>query len=161
MNLFGLNAAYFEHSIVKSLNHENILGSKSYFEDNEYLIIVADLMSSDLRALIVELNAPLMETQIRDIFFQMLKSVEYCHELNIVHRDIKLENFLVDSTKDGKILVKLSDFGLACKFEADRPPTTKCGSVLSVAPEMLVRDSYCHKVDLWGLGVILYELLST
>ena len=57
--------------------------------------------------------------------------------------------------------MKLSDFGLATKYEAYNPPTIKCGSILSVAPEMLVKESYCLKVDLWGLGVILYELLST
>ena len=91
----------------------------------------------------------------------MLKSVEYCHQHSIVHRDIKLENFLVVGTLEGKLQVKLSDFGLATKYEADKPPTTKCGSILSVAPEMLVKESYCLKVDIWGLGVILHELLTT
>lgn len=91
----------------------------------------------------------------------MLKSLEYCHKNNIVHRDVKLENFLVDSDESGNINVKLSDFGLACKLEVDNPPTTKCGSILSVAPEMLTNETYSNEVDIWGLGIILYELLST
>ena len=91
----------------------------------------------------------------------MLRSVAHCHQNNIVHRDVKLENFLVDTTEDGQILIKLADFGLACEFDEEQPLTTKCGSLLSVAPEMLVKKSYCHKVDVWGLGVILHELLST
>lgn len=119
-------------------------------------------MSSDLRALLVELEAPMTETQIRVIFKQMLEAMRYCHDENkIVHRDVKLENFLVDLDEDQNIIVKLSDFGLACKYDAEEPPTTKCGSILSVAPEMLVKDDYCYKVDMWGLGVILHELLST
>ena len=67
----------------------------------------------------------------------------------------------MDTTEDGQILIKLADFGLACEFDEEQPLTTKCGSLLSVAPEMLVKKSYCHKVDVWGLGVILHELLST
>lgn len=91
----------------------------------------------------------------------MLSSISFCHKKNIVHRDVKLDNFLVNCDEEGNILVKLADFGLACKYESDRPPSNKCGSVLSVAPEMLTRETYCHKVDVWGLGVALYELLTT
>ena len=53
----------------------------------------------------------------------MLKSVKYCHEHDIVHRDIKLENFLMDCNPDGKLIVKLTDFGLACHYVASKPPT--------------------------------------
>lgn len=161
LNFFGLNSAHFEYSIVKELDHPNILSSKGFYEDSDYLCIVSELMSSDLRALLVELEAPMTETQIKYIFRQMLLALRFCHQNHIVHRDIKLENFLVDLDQDQNILVKLSDFGLACKFDKEDPPTTKCGSILSVAPEMLVKESYCPKVDMWGLGVILHELLST
>ena len=46
----------------------------------------------------------------------MLKAIEYCQNKNIVHRDVKMENFLIDSNEDGQIIVKLADFGLACPF---------------------------------------------
>jgi calcium-dependent protein kinase len=91
----------------------------------------------------------------------MLRSIDHCHRQNIVHRDVKLENFLADTDEAGNIVIKLTDFGLACTFEWEKPPTVKCGSILSVAPEMLGKKSYCHKVDMWGLGVILHELVST
>ena len=68
--------------------------------------------------------------------------MQICHENNIVHRDVKLENFLVDVTDDEQIWIKLSDFGLACNFQPDQPLTIKCGSILSIAPEMLVSESY-------------------
>lgn len=91
----------------------------------------------------------------------MLRAVLYCHENSILHRDIKWENFLVDITDDGKIWVKLSDFGLATLYENYKPLTRRCGSILSVAPEMLISEAYDYKVDIWALGVVLYELLST
>ena len=93
----------------------------------------------------------------------MVSTVAHCHSLNIIHRDVKLENFLVDTVddSDNQILVKLTDFGLAYQYNADEPPTDKCGSILTIAPEMISRKSYGLKVDCWSLGIILYELLST
>ena len=94
-------------------------------------------MSSDLRSLLVELEAPLTESKIREIFYQMLLSVHHCHQKNILHRDIKLENFLIDTSDNDELIVKLADFGLACKLEPDKPQTQKCGSLATAAPEML------------------------
>lgn len=92
----------------------------------------------------------------------MVKSVELCHMHNIIHRDIKMENFLVQQINDnGEIQIKLSDFGLACKFDPANPPTSKCGSLSSVAPEILCQENHDTKVDCWSLGVLLFELLST
>ena len=91
----------------------------------------------------------------------MLVSIKHCHDRNIVHRDVKLENFLMDTNSEDKLIVKLSDFGLACKYDAEQPPTQKCGSLVAIAPEILSSDSYCHKIDVWALGVILHEMLTT
>lgn len=97
----------------------------------------------------------------------MVKAVAHCHSHDIIHRDVKLENFLIDVPDDSNIenekefVVKLTDFGLATKFDQENPPTQKCGSVITVAPEMLSKSSYGPKVDIWALGMILYELLTT
>ena len=125
------------------------------------MILVCELMSSDIRGVLQELVSKLAEHQIKNIFYQMLKAIKYSHTHDIVHRDIKLENFLMDCSDDGNIVIKLTDFGLACTFDPEHPPTQKCGSLLSAAPELLINKEYCHKVDLWGLGIILHELLST
>lgn len=117
-------------------------------------------MTTDMRALQLEVGR-MTEQKIARMFLQMAKSVAACHQENIIHRDIKLENFLVDmSCITSDVIVKLSDFGLACVYEENDPPTKKCGSVLGVAPEILISTSYCPKVDCWGLGVILHELLT-
>ena len=57
MNLFAHNAAYFEHSTTKKLDHENIIKTKGFFEDADFIIIFYELLSSDLRSLLVELDA--------------------------------------------------------------------------------------------------------
>ena len=57
MNLFALNAAYFEHTSTKNLDHENIIKTKGFFEDADFIIIFYELLSSDLRSLLVELDA--------------------------------------------------------------------------------------------------------
>ena len=79
MNFFGLNSAYFEHSMVKELQHQHILHTKGYYEDQDYLIMVFELMTSDMRGLITEFSAPMEENQIKELFYQMLTSIEYCH----------------------------------------------------------------------------------
>lgn len=56
--------------------------------------------------------------------------------------------------------IKLTDFGIACVYDPADPPTKKCGTLTTVAPEILTQESYDHKVDCWSLGVILFEFLS-
>lgn len=69
MNFFGLNAAQFEYSVMGSLlDHDNILKTKCYFEDCDFIIIAQELMSSDLRSMLTELGAMLTENQIKNIF---------------------------------------------------------------------------------------------
>lgn len=90
----------------------------------------------------------------------MVESVAYCHKQNLIHRDIKLENFLIDATENGEPIVKLTDFGLACKYDPNDPPSQKCGSLSSVAPEVISADHYCPKIDCWALGSMLCEMLT-
>ena len=68
MNLFAVNAANLEYNIMNSLGHDNILKSKCYFEDSEYIIIVNELLSTDLKSLLQTMQAPLTEDYIKTIF---------------------------------------------------------------------------------------------
>ncbi|RMZ93846.1 MAP microtubule affinity-regulating kinase -like protein [Brachionus plicatilis] len=90
-------------------------------------------------------------------FCQIISAVEYCHLKNIVHRDLKIENLLLDVNMN----VKLVDFGFANYFDLKSPLNTFCGSPPYAAPEIFIgKKYYGPEIDVWSLGVILYVLVS-
>ncbi|KAF1815383.1 kinase-like protein [Eremomyces bilateralis CBS 781.70] len=104
------------------------------------------------------LNHGLMEpSKVQRIFTQLVGAVAYVHQKSCVHRDLKLENILLD--KHGN--VKLVDFGFTREYEGKSSYLqTWCGTVCYSAPEMLKGEKYAgEKVDVWSLGIILYALL--
>ena len=92
------------------------------------------------------------------IFTQLVGAVAYVHCMSCVHRDLKLENILLDKNEN----VKLCDFGFTREYEGKLSYLqTFCGTVCYSAPEMLKGEKYAaEKVDVWSLGVILYALLT-
>jgi len=88
----------------------------------------------------------------------MLEAVSYCHKSNVIHRDIKLENFLVDADLT---TVKLTDFGLSTLFAQDKYLTTYCGSTYYVAPEIILATPYSGvSADVWSLGITLFAMVT-
>lgn len=87
----------------------------------------------------------------------LARALDYLHRMNVVHRDMKPENLLVNLTDDSKMQLKLADFGLA--MEVVKPVYTVCGTPTYVAPEILAETGYGLPVDMWALGVITYILL--
>jgi serine/threonine protein kinase len=89
-------------------------------------------------------------------FRQIASAVAYLHQRNLVHRDLKLENILLDQDLN----VKLVDFGFAREFDSRKMMETYCGSIAYAAPEMINGNKYKGpEVDVWSLGVILYTVL--
>ncbi|KAI9199781.1 kinase-like domain-containing protein, partial [Polychytrium aggregatum] len=90
------------------------------------------------------------------IFRQIVEAVGYCHEKNFVHRDLKLENILLTSD----LQVKVIDFGFTKQYSDRKLLDTYCGSVAYAAPEMISGKKYSGpQADVWSLGVILYTLV--
>ncbi len=83
---------------------------------------------------------------------QMVKAMQYLHELKVIHRDLKPENILICSGE----VVKLSDFGWAVHTTKNRK--TFCGTIDYICPEILNRQPYDGKLDLWTIGILAYEL---
>jgi calcium-dependent protein kinase len=90
---------------------------------------------------------------------EMLSAVAFLHSRSICHRDLKLENWVLESGKDVWSPLKLIDFGLSTHFTPGQRLSRVVGSSYYVAPEVL-KKSYTEACDLWSLGVIVYMLLS-
>ena len=87
----------------------------------------------------------------------MVNAVDYCHDRSIAHRDIKLENIIIN--KEGTHIT-LIDFGFSTQMPANRKTKTYCGTKCYMAPEIVLRKPYTGmKADVWALGVLLYVLL--
>jgi len=90
---------------------------------------------------------------------QMLEAIVHVHSQCVVHRHIKPDNLLmVEDTM--KSSLKLADFGLACRIGTSCKLAKACGTLQYAAPEMLVGESYDHKVDIWSLGVTCFEMCT-
>jgi calcium-dependent protein kinase len=90
---------------------------------------------------------------------EMLSAVSFLHSRHICHRDLKLENWVLESGKDVWSPLKLIDFGLSTHYTPGHRLSRVVGSSYYVAPEVL-KKSYTEACDLWSLGVIVYMLLS-
>ncbi|OQR85128.1 kinase, partial [Thraustotheca clavata] len=100
----------------------------------------------------------LSEVAVKHIARQLLSGIQACHEKDIIHRDIKLENILV-TAMDGDILsVQIADFGLS--INAKHPLSRCCGTPFYMAPEVASGNLYGTVADMWSLGVVIYCLLT-
>jgi len=148
-----------EMSIMKHLDHPNIIKLHETFEDKTYVYMVMELcQGGELFDRIIEAGS-FTEVQVAIIMQQILRAVFYMHQNGIVHRDIKPENFLfLTSDPIDNNTLKIIDFGLAKHWDPSTPMTTKAGTPYYVAPEVLggCYDTLC---DVWSCGVIMYILL--
>lgn len=137
----------------RELDHPNIIKLHGHLEDTENVYLVLEL--ADRGSLFHEIRRvrKLSEDKARSYFRQVCEAVQYLHEHEIIHRDIKPENILLDKTGS----IKLCDFGWCAKGTETR--TTFCGTLDYMAPEMVMGGGHTFSIDLWALGVLLYELV--
>lgn len=145
-----------EIEITSSLRHPNIIRFHEVFESRDKIVIVMEYASRGELYDYIHERRRLPETEARDIFRQITSAVHYCHKNGVVHRDLKLENILLDQDLN----VKLADFGLSSHFQRGTLLQTYCGSPLYAAPEIVKGLPYQGpEVDCWALGVLLYALV--
>uniref|UniRef100_A0AAZ3R252 Protein kinase domain-containing protein n=1 Tax=Oncorhynchus tshawytscha TaxID=74940 RepID=A0AAZ3R252_ONCTS len=150
-------AAKNEILILKMVNHPNILQMIDTFETRkEYFIIQELATGGDVFDWILD-QGNYTERDASNVIKQVLEAVSYLHSLNIVHRNLKLEN-LMYYTENNHNKVVLRDFYLS-KFE-NGSITEPCGTPEYLAPEVVARHRYGRPVDCWAVGVIMYILLS-
>jgi serine/threonine protein kinase len=97
------------------------------------------------------------EVQAREIFTQILEAVQYCHSKGIIHRDIKLENIIFSNPERKDI--KIIDFGVSGLVKTEK---SKSGTLRYMPPEVVggTNTNSLPSIDVWGLGCILYELVT-
>jgi len=148
-----------EIAIMKIMDHPNIVKLFESFEDHRNIYLVIELCTGgELFDRIIDAGH-FTEQQAATVMQHMFRSIFYMHEQHICHIDLKPEYFLF-TTKDtiDKCILKVIDFGLACKFTSNQVLTTKAGTPYYVAPQVLA-GKYDQSSDLWSLGVIMYVVL--
>jgi len=141
------------------LNHRNVAKFVDHFSSNEYEYLVFErIYGSDLFHIIEKRSfIPFNERDVLKIFKQILKAIKHSHDNGIVHRDIKLENILMDTTTSK---VTVIDYGLCDIVPRGTVSQKFCGSLDYVAPEVVAKRNYDGFVaDIFSLGVVLYTLL--
>lgn len=151
-----------EIKIMCSLDHPNVVCLEEVFEGEDELFLTQELCrGGDLfDRLEDQPNDSYTEADCVQLIRQMLSSIRYLHSKGIIHRDLKLENFLFSDTKSGHSELKLIDFGLSKHFEVGDIQHESVGTPYTVAPEVVVGQGYDEKADLFSIGVLTFLLLS-
>nr|XP_033791607.1 hormonally up-regulated neu tumor-associated kinase-like isoform X2 [Geotrypetes seraphini] len=149
-----------EPRIHQMITHPHIVQLYETLEtENSYYLVMELCLGGDLMDRICD-KKKLEETEVRRYTRQIMSAVEHLHRHGIVHRDLKIENFLLDENNN----IKIVDFGLSntLKFESlsEELLNTQCGSPAYAAPELLAHKKYGPKVDVWSIGVSAFAMLT-
>ena len=150
-----------EIRIMYSLSHPHIIKLYNHFEDDNNFYLVLELAEGGTVFQKLAKFKSFDEAAAAQYMREIILAVEYLHSRDppIIHRDIKPENLLLDKEgRDGRI--KLADFGWSNFFNSDRTRMTYCGTLDYLAPEMINQQGHTTSLDLWNLGVLLFELLT-
>jgi MAP/microtubule affinity-regulating kinase len=147
-----------EVHILAKIRHKHIVGFREWFSTDRHVYIVMEYVSGgSLQSLLRK--QPLSrfdDASAKTIFGQICDGIGFCHSLRVVHRDIKLENVLMD--RNGQ--VKIIDFGFAVAIPVGQKLKVFCGTPSYIAPEIISGQPYGFPGDVWALGILLYVLLA-
>jgi len=147
-----------EVSILKRLNgHPNIIRLFEVIETAAQVVLVMEFASGGDLLRYVRQRRWLAESCAQDLFKQLLDGIAHIHSMGVIHRDIKLENLLLDAFS----CLKIADFGVAVIVKSPGKKLNEhCGTPSYIAPEILLESGYDGQpVDVWSAGVVLYAML--
>lgn len=149
---------------LKALDHPAVLRLFEYYVDSQDLHLITDhLQGGELCKAVEDAHKndqPLEENWIRSIFYQVCEGVAYCHGKGVMHRDLKLENIMLNTLDPPEAII--IDVGLAELFPPNRADSHRSsaptGSIPTMAPEVLMQSS-TYKCDVWSLGCCLFGMV--
>lgn len=146
-----------ELDIWPKLNHPNIISLHECFQDSRRVYMILEYSEGGDVLRYIQNSGALSENMARMWTLQIADAVRYMHDMDVTHRDLKLENLLLDSDRN----IKICDFGFIKGESTKDLSQTYCGSKSYAAPEILLGRPYDpRKSDIWALGVILYIFVT-
>ena len=160
-NSENMKKILYETNLMKKLNHPNITKILELFEDKEYILIIMEYINGGNLFSFLKKRRKVSEKTAKFLFKQIILGIKHIHSHNIVHRDIKLENILIDLNNN----IKICDFGIGRILSSpDQLLYDQCGTPMYIAPEILLCTKHTgykgFPVDIWSSGIALYILLS-
>ena len=147
-----------EIEIMYKLDHPHIIKLYSHFEDDEDFCLIMQIASKGQLYSIIKRLKRLDQRTAAQYMREVISAIKYLHTRNppIIHRDIKPENILLD--QEGRC--KLADFGWSNFDDGNKFRDTYCGTPEYLAPEMITKSGHNESVDIWALGVLIFEMLT-
>ena len=149
-----IDAIYNEIDIQSRISHKNIIKLFNVNETQKSFDLIMEYANHGTLFHYIKRNRGLNEKLSFKFFIQICNAVFFLHKNNLMHRDIKPENILMFDES----LVKLGDFGWCVEIET-KTRSTFCGTVEYMAPEIVNQANYDQSIDIWSLGILLYELI--
>ena len=149
-----------EMEIMYQIHHPNVVKLFGHFEDNTFCYFVMEYIpNGDLYSLVPKNGIRKINNQtVASLIKDVISALYYLHHMSppIIHRDIKPENILIDE----KMRAKLSDFGWSNYLKGNYKRTTICGTPIYLAPEIINNTGHDEKIDIWCVGVLMFELMT-
>ncbi|XP_046427367.1 serine/threonine-protein kinase ULK3 isoform X1 [Neodiprion virginianus] len=146
-----------EIRLLKILKHEHIVEMKDFFWDDRYIYIVMEYCDGGDLSKFIKRKHRLPENICRKFLQQLALALKFLRSHNVCHMDLKPQNLLLMNTP--KLTLKVGDFGFAQYLANYEHKFAMRGSPLYMAPEILLDHKYDARVDLWSVGIIMYECL--
>ena len=148
-----------EISILKQLNHENIVKFYGFFETINQLLIKMEYVRYGTLSKWIKNHKKISENEASLILSQILSAVVYLHGKQICHRDIKPEKIMLSKENDLNG-IKIIDFGLSAQNFDKLINNDYCGTYIYMAPEQIEKKLYFISVDIWSIGILMFMLLN-
>lgn len=150
---------YREINALKQLSHPNIVKLEEVLQNSKYIGIVLEYASGGEFYKYIQIKKRLKEQLACKLFAQLISGVNYIHSKGLVHRDLKLENLLLDKNEN----LIITDFGFVNEYYTHNElMKTSCGSPCYAAPELVIstKPYEGRKADVWSCGIILFAMLA-